>query len=560
MLLQSTFVASLLLAVAASPLERGIFTILESLAQIPAGFVKTGTPPATQDLPLRLALKQNNIPGLEATLSQVSDPSSALYGQYLSADEVAEFVKPTEETFAAVSQWLSTNGITSKAVTPAGDILEITMPVAKANQLLATDFFIAKHTDSGETSIRTLQYSIPASLKDHIQFIHPTISFTPPPMSGPKVVAPMAAADNTTANASCDDQVTPACLQALYGIPSTKATQAANVIGVPGFVNQYANRADLRTFLENLRHDNTQASFTEVFLDGGKNDQTAGSAGAEANLDIQYTVGLATGVPVSFISVGQSNINGFIDLNTYILNQPKPPTVVSLSYGFNENQLSPAVQNTVCNQYMQLGARGVSVIVASGDGGVGGSRPSNTCTRFVPTFPASCPYITSVGATRKTKEQGADLSAGGFSETFARPQYQNAAVATYLGLNIIQDILEAGRFNTNGRGYPDVAAQGENIVIELNGETVLVDGTSASAPIFASIISLINDRRLAAGKSALGFLNPALYSVGKPGLNDITSGHNPSCRTNGFTASAGWDPVTGLGTPNFAKLNEIFGN
>ena len=64
----------------------------------------------------------------------------------------------------------------------------------------------------------------------------------------------------------------------------------------------------------------------------------------------------------------------------------------------------------------------------------------------------------------------------------------------------------------------------------------------------------LNDRLIAAGKSPLGFLNPFLYSTGKSALNDITSGSNPGCNTNGFPAKKGWDPVTGLGTPDFVKL------
>lgn len=69
-------------------------------------------------------------------------------------------------------------------------------------------------------------------------------------------------------------------------------------------------------------------------------------------------------------------------------------------------------------------------------------------------------------------------------------------------------------------------------------------GTSASTPVFASVISLINDRLMEAGKSPLGFLNPFLYSAaGRAALNDITEGSNPGCNTTGFAAAAGWDPV-----------------
>ncbi|KAI0085907.1 peptidase S8/S53 domain-containing protein, partial [Irpex rosettiformis] len=83
-------------------------------------------------------------------------------------------------------------------------------------------------------------------------------------------------------------------------------------------------------------------------------------------------------------------------------------------------------------------------------------------------------------------------------------------------------------------------------------------GTSCSSPIFASVISLINDQLIAAGKSPLGFLNPFLYA-NPSAFNDVTSGSNPGCNTNGFKATSGWDPVTGLGTPNFAGLKAAAG-
>ena len=74
---------------------------------------------------------------------------------------------------------------------------------------------------------------------------------------------------------------------------------------------------------------------------------------------------------------------------------------------------------------------------------------------------------------------------------------------------------------------------------------------------FASVISLLNDALLAAGRSPLGFLNPWLYSEGYKGLNDIVGGNNPGCGTSGFEAVKGWDPVTGLGTPNFGLLKDL---
>lgn len=82
-----------------------------------------------------------------------------------------------------------------------------------------------------------------------------------------------------------------------------------------------------------------------------------------------------------------------------------------------------------------------------------------------------------------------------------------------------------------------------NFDVVIDTEVQQVSGTSASSPTFASVIALINDELIAAGKSPLGFLNPWLYSTASDALNDITEGDNPGCGTDGFSATTGWDPV-----------------
>ena len=87
------------------------------------------------------------------------------------------------------------------------------------------------------------------------------------------------------------------------------------------------------------------------------------------------------------------------------------------------------------------------------------------------------------------------------------------------------------------QAYPDVAAQGDNSKIFLNGQATLMGGTSCAAPTFIGFFSLLNDARLSVGRRSLGFLNPFLYSIGVGCLNDITIGHNSGCGTQGFNVS-----------------------
>lgn len=149
-------------------------------------------------------------------------------------------------------------------------------------------------------------------------------------------------------------------------------------------------------------------------------------------------------------------------------------------------------------------------------------------------------------------------SGGGFSNTFSLPSYQSSAVSNYY--NKYAPSYTSAQCNNSRatRGFPDVSANGANYIISVQGQYISVFGTSASAPVFASVLTLINEARLNIGKSTVGFVNPALYANPSmfsesillyfiPNTNqlfstidDITSGNNPGCGTDGFTAVPGW--------------------
>jgi len=177
--------------------------------------------------------------------------------------------------------------------------------------------------------------------------------------------------------------------------------------------------------------------------------------------------------------------------------------------------------------------------------------------------------VTSVGGTYHVQpERAIRFSSGGFSDRYARPSYQKAAVEDYL--EILGDQWK-GLYNPAGRGFPDVAAQAYNFSVVDHGSVIPVGGTSASAPTFAGIVALLNSARLSAHKPPLGFLNPFIYSKGYQGLTDIVDGGSTGCTGKdiysklptpfvpyaSWNATKGWDPVTGWGTPNFQKLLKL---
>lgn len=158
----------------ANPVTRDL-VVHEELHGVPEGF--TMHEPASGDtiLSLLLALRPGDIPGLEQSLYDVSTPGGENYGNHLTQDEVAEFVKPSAASASAVDDWLSSYNLTTTSASFAGDLLRLTVPVRKANEMLDTHFSVFTHQASGKQVVRTLSYAIPATLKSHLDLIHPTV-------------------------------------------------------------------------------------------------------------------------------------------------------------------------------------------------------------------------------------------------------------------------------------------------------------------------------------------------------------------------------------------------
>ncbi|EME83733.1 uncharacterized protein MYCFIDRAFT_61094 [Pseudocercospora fijiensis CIRAD86] len=278
--------------------------------------------------------------------------------------------------------------------------------------------------------------------------------------------------------------------------------------------------------------------------------------------------------------------------------------VLAISYGQGEQDLPVAYTRRQCNEFMKLALQGHTIVVSSGDWGVA-SFPNDTGTAngclsgcgkvFHPSNPGNCPFVLSVGGTQLFSNQSIIdpesalhlpasnttyiSTGGGFSNYFARPSYQKEAVDDYFekhdpgykyyyaDANVTNIGSHGGIYNRGGRGYPDVSANGARYPgvkwRQFKNGTVTTDetfyGTSLSCPIWGAMITLINQERTAVGKGPVGFIQPVLYKHPEI-FNDITNGTNDGCGTKGFEAVQGWDPVTGLGTPNFPKMLEVFMN
>ncbi|KAH9039448.1 subtilisin-like protein [Lactarius deliciosus] len=544
----------------------------------PRNWVDLGPAPPTHVIPLRIALPQPRFPELEQHLTEIGDPFHERYGEHLSKEDVEALVAPHPSSVNAVHKWLESHGIKKEAChrSPASDWITVRLPVAQAEKMLGTEFRTWKHTQDGDVLVRTTEYSLPAHLDEHIELIQPTTAFnrakgqhttfrfspvpdvTPSSLSDEKISVD---GSGVTVDPSCNTTITVSCLKQLYNAVDyvPKATNK-NAIALTGYLEEFANFADLQQFYA----DQVPAAVDE--------------AGPEADLDVQFGLGISFPTPGTFYSTGgrppfipdantpENTNEPYQDWLDFILAQHKIPQVISTSYADDEQTVPVDFARRVCGEFAQLGARGVSLLFSSGDGGVGDGDPdpaTQTCftndgknqTKFIPLFPPSCPFVTAVGGTVHIPEVAADFSGGGFSNYFLRPIWQQVAVGKFLAS--LPKGTYAGLFNPVGRAIPDVSAQSNFFRIFFQGRAVHIGGTSAAAPSFAAFVALLNDARIAVGKPPLGFLSPLIYALNGVGFHDVTAGNAPGCGTPGFNATAGWDPVTGFGTPDFGKLKDI---
>lgn len=413
------------------------------------------------------------------------------------------FLRPSAEVSQAILGWLHSEGLSEHDIEDEGDWISFKVTVVKAETMLNTHFYYFHSKDAGVKRIRTLQYSIPQALHGYVQMVQPTTRFGQLHPQKSMVMDSIKAGSkyhpsgyNTT---FCNTTVTPACLRGLYQLDDFLADPTVrNSLGISGYLGQYAQYAELQRFVTEYAPYARNASFDVVSISGGLNTQNVSTAinTGEANLDMQYAVAISYNTPVTYYttagrgllvpdldqpSAADNQNEPYLDQLLYLLSldDEKLPKVLTTSYGEDEQSVPEEYSRSVCSLFAQLGSRGTSVIFSSGDTGVGSACQTNdgkNTTRFLPIFPAACPFVTSVGGTTYVEpEVAVSFSSGGFSDRFPRPAYQDDAVSSYL--EKLGDTW-SGLYNPEGRGFPDVAAQSVNFSVYDHGIVKKYRGTS----------------------------------------------------------------------------------
>lgn len=503
---------------------------------------------------------------LETMFWEVSNPSHPRYGKYVSVEDLTKILAVPDSRVNAVKDYFHANGATHTEVLPNRDMIVVDMPASLVEKALQTEVHHFVHSERRGVSIirASKPYSLPEDIAEHVVMVGELLQF--PRLRATELdnvkVGGSGNWNNTCSQSSCAGLVQPSVLADRYKItPTSKADReganAGNSMAVAEFQGQYFSPSDNQKFGAGCNVD--------VKVENVIGGNIPSSPGVEAQLDIEYIKAVAPEIPLTVIYSSQFSLLNWVK---EISANESTPLVHSVSYGNDEAQQVSAQYMETCNAaFMKAGARGLSILFASGDQGVCGREGCGLGIfkkkSFKPDFPAASPYITAVGGTNFLgngigDEEAWAMGGGGFSNEFSIPDYQASFVASYKS-NPSANLPPSYLYNNSGRGYPDISALGGTktpYCIVSGGRWGGVAGTSASTPVAAGIFARLNGLRLSSNKPSLGFLNPFIYK-NAGAFQDVKAGCNNDGTKYGFTAIEGWDASTGVGTPDFEALSKV---
>lgn len=577
-----------------------------------AGWVQSRRCLGDQRHELAFVIRPKGLDELEALALDLTNPSSANYRRWISRDEVSRLARNEAALLELHTHLAGFPELTVLHESRDGDVVRVHGPVSSWESLLGTEFFVYRHPDHEAEILRAPSYFLPGALEEHVVGVlnavdfeelrphtlesrellnaakHNLTSFSPPSFGWPTF--------QQLAEVKGDSIVTPTKLREIYNVQElaqrgSKLAQshAKTWQVVFGTLSQHWSPADRTKFEEEFKipQDNyvkqIQGEKEGFAMSGDETCRRSPNMCAEANLDIQYMMGMSPWSEMGYWYSSQANaagMYGFLtDFVARFVDVDKSPQVISISYGMPEYLVTRTSLLLFEVLAMKMALQGVTILAASGDDGAasflarkevhGQECWSVPLIGLQVSWPASSQWVTAVGATlgpasgnpevvcqvnytNMTNDDRAPLitSGGGFSQAFKVPPWQ------------------AEFHNKTARGVPDLSLLGHDFAMVVGQRWLSVDGTSASAPTLGGMLSLINAELLEAGRPPIGFLNQLIYTnttysdATSDVFHDVTEGDNkcaalgyPCC--GGYEAGPGWDPVTGLGSPDWKKLRGL---
>ena len=502
--------------------------------------------PATQSLRLVLVLPHSNQAGLEDFLKEVYDPSSPSYRKFLTVEEFTAKFGPSQEDYDAVIQYAKANDLKVVGTSRNRMNIDVTGTVANIEKAFHVSMGVYQHPTENRTFFSpdrepTVDLSFPlwriAGL-DNFSTPH-ALYKRKEAVADPSVISDTSKA--TTGSCPQKSFCGSDMRAAYYGGTLTGTGQSLGLFELLG-----TDLTDLNTYYKNANQTNN-VPITLLSVDGQATlckEPTCDDT--EQTLDMTQALGMAPGMSSLVMYIGKGGLSGQTVDDAGIFNAMATanPLNAQLSSSW---AWRPADPNTDNPYFEEFAAQGQNLFDASGDDGKWSQAP------FV--WPADSVYVTAVGGTDlDTSSAGGPWSSetawvdggGGISpDDFTIPSWQ---VTTAAG---------CGQCSQKYRNGPDVSANANFTFYVCADQTTCTaneyGGTSFAAPMWAGYLALTNQQALLNGNSVLGFINPAIYTIGlgadyDSDFHDITSG------TNGYLTTKGFDLATGWGSPNGSGL------
>jgi hypothetical protein len=497
-----------------------------------------GRLPDTNRLALAIGLPLRNREGLTNLLRQLYDPASAGFRHYLTPEQFTAAFGPAEAEYQAVIAFARTNGLAVTGTHPNRMLVDVAGAVADVERALQVQLRLYPHPQEARTFFAPdAEPSVDKGLRilhisglDDYTLPHPRVRPTPPasratPRGG-------SAPDGSGAYFGRDYRNA-----YVPGLLLTGTGQTVGLFEFEGYYKQDIINYEIQTGL------GTGVSLVNVPVDGFPgvfSDDTNGIM--EVSLDIEMAISIAPGLSqVRVYECSPYATTANVDDMLNLMATENLAKQISCGWGFDIDTTSQQI-------FQQFAAQGQSFFDAAGDNGAFGS--------FVDQ-PADDPYLTLVGGTTLTTDSSHNwvsettwsFSGGGISSVYPIPDWQQ-------GIDMSQN-----QGSTSRRNLPDVSMVADSaFIIADQGQSFPVDGTSVSTPLWAGFTALVNEQASRSGKPTVGFLNPALYAIGKGAgytecFHDIITGDNTSTNSPDlFFAVPGYDLCTGWGTPNGTNL------
>ena len=461
------------------------------------------------------------------------NPASPRYGQYYSPEEIRALAAPTDQDYQDLLNTLQARGMKVVHESKSHLVITVRTDTAQVESVFNTKINIAGAKLVGVAKKLTVPTEL--SLVDSITGLNQTRKLRP------HYRVP-------TTKAADDSFVTQAQIKSAYGFNPIYATglsgkgQHISIATYDGF-----HMDDVVGFYKQSKI--SPAPVVDQVTFNGTPDVNEDSA-AETELDSEFSGMIAPGAQIHVFTSNENSDAGELAMFTAIMDDNRAK-IVNYSWGSCEANTSASHRADMDKLYARAVAQGINIMVASGDSGADGCRDGSVN----PDWPASSQNVVAVGGTSfkidggKLAETGWSDSGGGVSTVYDLPSFQSTFQSPYVK-----------------RSFPDVSfnadpTTGEQIWTQYqtgSAHWMTIGGTSMAAPQWSGFLALVGESRAKAGKGALGYLNPILYSMSSSTkaavLHDVTEGNN------GYPAGPGWDAVTGLGSPQADQLIKYLTN